>query len=94
MCPFTNAPSAPQFKVRSLSTQFNITSGDITVNEDAGEVEVCVTSDVSVTREITIAAETQSKEGAIAQATGECNDVCSRKLLPVNHYTNLTFVRL
>ena len=62
-CPFTDAPPVPQF---------NITTGDITVNEDAGEVEVCVTSDVSVTREITIAAETQSKEGAIAQATGEC----------------------
>ena len=48
-----------------------ITPGNISVNESVGEVEVCVTSDIPVSTETLVVGETQLKEGAANQATGE-----------------------
>ena len=56
------APSVPQFFIVPTSTL---------VNESVGEVEVCVRSDIPVSTETLVVGETQPKDGALYQATGE-----------------------
>ena len=52
--------------------RFTITPRNIVVNESVGEVEVCVTSDIPVSTETIVLGQTQPKDGAANQATGDC----------------------
>ena len=58
------------FMILPIVPKFSITPTNITVPESTPNVEVCIVAETSLARDVIVTAQTGTKNGATAQATG------------------------